>query len=1022
MISNVSRLRRLPVAQAAALCLLACSGARAQSPAAPAAPASPSAPASAPASASAAGTAAAAAAPPTQVISITGIRASLESALNIKRNAGANVDAITAVDIGKMPDKNLADSLQRVVGLAVRTDYDEAEKVSLRGTNPDLSLILFNGHTVSGGDWYVTDQLSSSRSTSLSLMPSSVLNAATVYKTSQANILDGGLAGTINVTTRKPLDQDQKSGLGGVISLGGVYADLPGKSSPQLNASVNWKNADNTFGLIAQVFAEKRYIRRDSVSRFAYGGGSGWDVINTTTMLGVTDASLAGSGYTAAQLNGVRLPGSMSSEFVEGVRDRKGGMLALQWRPVRGLDVGLTGFQSDMKSDNYGRLNSGAMFSMLNGWANPTGTGAPFTSSGGQRVYAEIKNPVVINSTTLYGDPIRILKSADILFPNGTTAQYIGNSEASLRSGAKASSGFLDLDASYKFSDALTVKGLISTTRGEGSTNQDQTLTYARYGTGTSFNLNGPNGVPDLRYYGVGPNVPVRNTDGSGYGLVGRGFGSYKTVDKESSVAIDASYKVDKGLFTTLEAGVRHADHDRNLYRTATAFNNPTTASPPISQAVTYPGDFGTGLGGNVSPDYSSFYFPREVLQPFLQTQYRTTSPEFERRVAGEIELRERQTALYAMQSFEGADGGWGGNVGLRLVRTQVNAMIAIPVSATICPKIAPGQPAVPCAAFPDVINTAGDGSSFATGAPVFDPASGTNYYKRPTDRTFDNLLPSLNLRLDLTPQVVGRLGLSRTLGRQNYNLYGAGYTGQTCAVAGCTVNGPNPDLKPMTADNVDASVSWYFARRSVVGVTLFGSKIKGVPKTGVASSGVTVDIVDPVTNQTRSYAVLTSSQQDARTHGIELSYEQPIGAGFGVQANLSRARTKVDDGRPLVGASEDAANLGVYYENDVFSVRLVYNYRSEYANTSTAPAPTANSQGLTNVGGILMPTAPTIAGPVDNLALSANWDITPNIQLSFSATNLLNPVRATYRYSPDEQQKLDSSGRQYYLEARYKF
>ena len=91
------------------------------------------------------------------VITVTGIRASLQKSIEVKRDASANVEVITAEDVGKMPDKNLADSLQRLVGVAVRTDYDEAEKVSLRGTNPDMSLILFNGHTVSGGDWYVAD-------------------------------------------------------------------------------------------------------------------------------------------------------------------------------------------------------------------------------------------------------------------------------------------------------------------------------------------------------------------------------------------------------------------------------------------------------------------------------------------------------------------------------------------------------------------------------------------------------------------------------------------------------------------------------------------------------------------------------------------------------------------------------------------------------------------------------------------------------------------------------------------------
>src|SRR5207237_3795664 len=131
----------------------------------------------------------------------------------------------------------------------------------------------------------------------------------------------------------------QKERFSGVVSGGMSYADLPGKSAPELNAMFNWKNEAGTLGLIVQGFAEKRYIRRDSVSRFAYSGGSGWDVINTATMKGITDQSLAGTGLKAADLNGVRIPGSMSMEYVEGVRDRKGGMMSLEFKPNNDLDV-----------------------------------------------------------------------------------------------------------------------------------------------------------------------------------------------------------------------------------------------------------------------------------------------------------------------------------------------------------------------------------------------------------------------------------------------------------------------------------------------------------------------------------------------------------------------------------------------------------------------------------------------------------------------------------------------------------
>lgn len=958
-----------------------------------------------------------------ETVVVTGIRASNERALVMKRDASANVDVITALDVGKMPDKNLADSLQRVVGVAVRTDYDEAEKVSMRGTNPDMSLILFNGHTVSGGDWYLADQSSSSRSTSLSLMPSSVLNAATVYKTSQANIVDGGLAGTINVTTRRPLDETKR--LGGLLSVGGVYADLPGKTSPQLNASMNWKNAANNFGIIGQLFAEKRYVRRDSVSRLGYGANSGWDVINTSTMLGITDASLAGSGYKAADLNGVRLPGSLASEFVEGVRDRKGGMLALQLRPTDTLDLGATGFYSKMKAANYGRATMGAINSMLRGLGGTTGESNVFTNSNGQRVYAQIKNPVIVEETTLYGDKLKVLKSADIVFPDGTTPQYVGNSEGFYRTGAAASSGFLDLDAKWQASKDLVLKGLFSTTRGVGTTEEDRGLTYARFGTGFSYTLNGPQDAPDTRYIGAGTGASsATNPDGSGYKLVSRSLANkYKTVDREKSLALDAEYTQDSGIFSSLNVGVRYADHHRDFRRSIKAMHaafNPATDTPDPALSVAYPGDFGASLGGG-NWERTGFYFPRDFLVSYFDKAVKETTPEFERYVGSEIEMREQQSAVYMMQNLEGANSWWSGNIGFRLVRTQVDALAPTPVPKGMCQRIEPGKPVVPCAAYPGAIVTAGDAVSYFDNT-AWNPGAGTLYYKTPTKRRFDNILPSLNLRFELAKDLIGRFGASETIGRQNYNLYGAAYGTPSCSTGVCLVSGPNPDLQPMISRNTDVSVAWYFARRALLSVSIFDSLIKGYAKTGTVRQDSTIDLTDPNTGVTRNYFITTTGQQTARIQGIELAYEQPIGAGFGFQSNVSVADTKVADGRPMPGVSKYSANLGGYFENDVFSVRLVYNYRGKYVSSTTAPSPTINSQGNTVINGVTMPAAPTIAAPVSNVALSVNYDVNSQLQLSFNATNLTNPTRAQYRYSELEQQKLDASGRQYYLEGRYKF
>ena len=959
-----------------------------------------------------------AAAAPVQTVEVTGIRASMAKSLSVKKNSAANVEVITAEDVGKMPDKNLADSLQRLAGVAVRTDYDEAEKVALRGTNPDMTLILFNGHAIAGADWYVGDQASASRSTSLSLLPSSVLNQAQVYKTSQANIVDGGLAGTINVTTRKPLAAKEK--ISGVASLGASYVTLPGKTAPDLDALVNWKNDANTFGFFVQGFANKRYIRRDSVSRLAYGTSSGWDVINTSTMKGITDESLAGSGYKASDLNGVRMPGSMSTEFVEGIRDRKGGMISLQFRPNQDIDVSLTGFHSSMDTNNYGRLKAGAIYSMLLGKASlpdgATGATAPNTSSGGKQVFASIRNPVIVNETTLYGDTLRVLKSADIVFPDGTTPQYIGNSEGFYRDGANATASFLDLDGKWRVNQDLTLKTLLSATRGTGKTAADQGLTYARFGTGVSYSLGGVDDAPYVKYHG---------TEGTADQLVARTISGLKSVDKEHSAQVDAEYRLGNGnglgWFQSVESGLRFADHRRDSERRYPAYRTLGLGAAP-GGTIPWPSDFGADLDGPAGWDNTGVTFTPEMLKAYFAANTKETSDDFERRIASELHVRERQSSAYVQTNFE--HDKWSGNLGLRFVQTRVNADIPTPIPAGACVRAAPNQPAIPCPAYPGAISTAGDLQPYYDdqAATPFNPLAGNMYYFTKSDKRFNNWLPSLNVRYEIDKDMLLRFGASRTIGRQNYNIVGAGFGNPSCDAQGCKVTGPNPDLKPLTADNLDLSWSWYFATRALVSVNGFYSRIDGYAKTG-SSGGTTIDLWDSASQSLKTYAVNTSSQQGARIAGLEVQYEQPIGStGFGITSNIGLAKTKVDDGRPMVGASEHTANLGGYYENDKVSLRLVANYRSEYVNSTTAPAPTANSQGLSTINGVLMPSAPTMAAPVTTLAFNASYNFTPNLTLTFDATNLTNVKRAYYRYSEEEQQKLDVSGRQYYVNLKYKF
>ena len=142
-----------------------------------------------------------------------------------------------------MPDKNVADSLQRVPGITISSaganegGFDENDRVSMRGTNPSLTQTLINGHNVAAGDWFVLNQTSTvGRSVSYTLLPSELVSQVVVHKSSQASLVEGGVAGSIDIITRKPLDFQQA--LSCEVSAGAVYADLPAKGDPQVSALV----------------------------------------------------------------------------------------------------------------------------------------------------------------------------------------------------------------------------------------------------------------------------------------------------------------------------------------------------------------------------------------------------------------------------------------------------------------------------------------------------------------------------------------------------------------------------------------------------------------------------------------------------------------------------------------------------------------------------------------------------------------------------------------------------------------
>src|SRR6476620_8386565 len=194
-----------------------------------------------------------------QEVVVTGIRAYVEQSIEAKRNAGSVQEVVSAEDIGKMPDKNVADSLTRVPGVTTSSasanegGFDENDRVSMRGTNPSLTQTLVNGHGIAAGDWFVLNQVQQvGRSVSYTLLTSELVSQNVVHKSSEASLVEGGVAGSVDIVTRKPLDFTKPLTLQATV--GAVYAEKPDKTDGQYSVLGNWKNDAGTFGVLMQGF------------------------------------------------------------------------------------------------------------------------------------------------------------------------------------------------------------------------------------------------------------------------------------------------------------------------------------------------------------------------------------------------------------------------------------------------------------------------------------------------------------------------------------------------------------------------------------------------------------------------------------------------------------------------------------------------------------------------------------------------------------------------------------------------
>lgn len=553
-------------------------------------------------------------------VTVTGIRGSLQQSLDVKRDATSIVDAISSEDIGKFPDKNVADSLQRVPGISVDRIWGEGRDIFVRGTDSTLNRTLMNGQNVASAYWWANDN--PSRGFNYSILASELVSSLEVYKSPEARHDEGSIGGMVNVRTRKPMDLDPMTVN---LSAENVYSDLPGEWDPQLSGLVSWKNAAETFGVLASFNSQQRTMRRD-----------GLEVFPTNDLYSVTDQN----GNTTEN---VYVPWGGGSAIFNQDRQRDTANVTLQFRPSDRWDTTLNYVASDMEMDNS---NQNYLF-VAGGYKIPAGD--------------TVTNPVFIPTS----DGNRALVGGTI--ENDGT---IGVADEPIVRDAFIESEVLDLAADYE-GDSWQLHLQAGTTSAEGGSKHDRNYWFEGY---AAEDLNfGPN-TNEFSFPGVDP------LDGSALHLNAANLRDWVRVmnDDESYFQADASFDMELGAITALKTGLKMRDHtiENNRQNGSVDVNNPGIATQVAAlNAITLadvsrgasPSLHGEGATGGSLTQYAymDIGLARQKVDSILNSGVMTYAED----TKAYYKIEEDITAGYVQAEFE--HGQMHGNFGVRLVETD---------------------------------------------------------------------------------------------------------------------------------------------------------------------------------------------------------------------------------------------------------------------------------------------------------------------------------------------------------------
>ncbi len=562
-----------------------------------------------------------------EVVTIVGPRAALTRAQDIKRRADTLLDVVVSEDISKMPDRNVADSASRVAGVVTTSssgtegDFDERDRVALRGLSPSLTLVTFDGSLISSGDWLVTSQTGSvTRSVSLTLFPSEMIDRLVVHKSSEARLLEGGVAGTVDLIPPSPLSG--AIGVTGALDVGVAMNSLSHVTRPQAFGMVNLVDSDRDAGMLVQAYSQSRSVRRDGVEIFGYG----------TIKPGSTIAQ------SNPELSGVLYPNSLSSTLFEQERVRRGGSIQVAFRPDPDVRYSLSLLRSELFASNYNRSYAVVPNSMLLEGGG-TAPDAGFRVSNG------------------------VLTSARFAPLSG---RALGFYDMNYRPDERSTTDEAVMRTHVELAETTAIGVEAGITVGHGQTpHQYFTEWNSGLGNGGGFTLHGISSAPSFDLGSTDTSDP-KSVDSLVFAF---GDQNVNIIDREEWVGADIINTMSDKSIVSFLYGFRVAHHSRASKNIHTIAINETSAFERANWPVdisNYPSNFASGMGTGFPK--SVWYFQPTALARFIDAN-RTAEPTANRTdYLSVFGVSEDSGAVYSEASFD--FGRLQGNLGVRAVDT----------------------------------------------------------------------------------------------------------------------------------------------------------------------------------------------------------------------------------------------------------------------------------------------------------------------------------------------------------------